>query len=349
VVRTARAGLRAARALECLLLFAAGAWLARAAALLSGVEGGAGTVTLLCGALAAASWWLEHPSELAATVRALDGSLRQQGALALAFELEERHAACGLSAMEELVRARVLARLRLAEAVRALSPSFFLPIAAPAVAGLVLLLVLDQRGTPAPASHLGALGAGLERALSAGLESEASDSAGVDTSREGEELQALLEQCESPASSAERTRAAGAARARLDALDRRLAERAARSAPVPRARLDEARAWIDALRTALPPGSAEAGPLSAPALETSAAATGGAAGDGSGPGSLTSAPPDGTISRPMAEPAHPASAPDSPPAPALGLQRGSHWPAEYDGVVERWVELSRAAHAGGRR
>lgn len=357
VVRCARAGLRAARALECALFFATGALLAHAAALLSGAEGSAWGVASLCGSLAAASWWLEHPCPLAATARALDVSLRHQGALALAFELEARRAAHGFSAMEELVRARVLARLRVAEAVRASLPSFFLPVAAPAVAGLLLLLVLDRRGAPAEeARDLGALGAGLERALSAGLGTEASDSelgAIADLHRHVRELRARLEfGAASPASAAERTRATEEARAHLEALDRRLAELAARE-PALRPRLDEARAWVDALAMVLPPASVEAGSRAAesrPAASLAAdpAATGGAA-SGTGAGSLTGAPPDGTISRPMAEPAPSTPAPDALPGPALGLQRGSFWPAEYDAVVERWVELSRAAQADDAR
>ncbi len=348
VVRLARVGLRAARVLECALFFATAALLVRAAALLSGVEGSAWGVATLCGSLAAASWWLEHPSPLATTARALDASLRHQGALALAFELEERRAARGFSALEELVRARVLARLRVGAAVRALFPSFFLPVVAPAVAGLFLLLVLDQRGAPAQeTSDLGALGAGLERALTAGFGSEASDpelAASAELHLEVRELRARLERCaESSATSAERMRAATEARARLEVLDRRLAELAARGAAVPHPRRNEARAWVDALRMALPPGALEAG-----SLEAGAAATAGADG-GTGPRDLTGAPPDGTISRPMAELARPTSAPDPLPGPALGLQRGSFWPAEYDAVVERWVELSRAAEAGQAR
>lgn len=346
VVRAARAGLRAARVLECALFFAAAALLARAAALLSGVEQGAGSVAILCGALAAASWWLEHPSPLSAAARALDDSLHHRGALTLALELEERRGARGLGAMEELVRARVLARLRLGEAVRALSPSFFLPLAAPAVAGLVFLLVQDLRAAPASAGDLESLSAGLARALGAVPEGEVTGSAPESASGAGpelRELQALLEQAAVPDSPA-RTRAAKEARVRLDVLDRRLAERAASATPALRPRLAEARVWIDALRAAL--GEPAAMP---PSLAESPAAPAGAAGDGTGPGNLTGAPPDGTISRPMAEPAPTTLAPGAPSDPALGLQRGSHWPAEYDAVVERWVELSRAARAGARR
>lgn len=354
VVRTARAGLRAARALECALFFATAGLLARAAALLSGVEGGTWGVAILCGALAAASWWLEHPSPLARTARALDACLHHQGALALAFELEQRGAAPGLNALEELVRARVLARLRVGKAVWALLPSLFLPLAAPAVAGLLLLLVLDRRGAPAEEhSDLAALGAGLERALTAGLAAAPDLELGTraDLRLELQELRARLRAYAGlPGSSAEKTLTAGEARARLEALDRRLAELVARDAAAPRPRLEEARAWIDALRMVLPSASRKPGSMDAPSMAAGAAASAGAAGDRTGPGSLTDAPPDGTISRPMAQPATlPSPAPDAPSAPALGLQRGNFWPPEYDAVVERWVELSRVAQAGKAR
>jgi hypothetical protein len=110
-----RASLRATLAVECALLFIAALLLARSAALLSQAGEGAWPAALLCGALCAAAWWLEHPLERAATARALDQRLRHHGALLLAYELEEKRAADGLNSMEALVRARVLERLRFAE------------------------------------------------------------------------------------------------------------------------------------------------------------------------------------------------------------------------------------------
>ena len=80
------------------------------------------------------------------------------------------------------------------------------------------------------------------------------------------------------------------------------------------------------------------------------AAPAGEGATGTGAGNLTGAAPDGTISRPMADPAAPPAAlPDAPPLASLGLQAGSFWPAEYDAVVERWIELSRAGEAPGDR
>jgi len=340
VVRAAQVGLHAARALECALLFAAGGLLALGAARLSGAHTGAWDVALLCGALAAASWWLEHPSPLVATVRALDVALHQRGALALAFELEESRAQGELSGMEELVRARVLARLSVRAALRAVFPPLFLPLAAPAVAALFLLFVLDQRGArEEPVGDLGTLGAELERALSVGLEPGSDRAAGeaVELRREVQELRSLLRTCvELPPSSVEGVRAAEEARVRLERLDQRVARelRSGDLARELRARLDEARGWIDALRTALP--------------EASATSENAGAG-GTGHGSLTATIQDGTISPPMVEPVLPPNAPETTPSVTLGLQAGSFWPAEYDSVVERWVELSRAAQAGHGR
>lgn len=337
-VRAAQAGLRAARALECALFFGAGVLLTLGAERLSGLQADAWNVALLCGALAAAAWWLEHPSRLVATARTLDGSLRHQGALALAFELEQTRAAHGLTAMEELVCARVRARLSVREAVRAVFPPLFLPLAAPAVAALFLLLVLDRRGgQEGPADDARSLVTGLERALPPGLEPEGADRAigqAVDLRREAQELRARLQaSAQSPPGSVERARAAEEARTLLERLDQQVARRLREpSASELRDRLDEARAWIDALRAALPVGAGS-----------------GAVAGGTSPGNLTGTPGDGTISRPMPGPgALPRDARVTSPTTTLGLQAGSFWPPEYDAIVERWVELSRAQAGNGR-
>ncbi len=95
-----------------------------------------------------------------------------------------------------------------------------------------------------------------------------------------------------------------------------------------RARLDEARVWLDALRTALVRGDG-----------------GGPAHDGS-QGELADGAADGTISRPSPDGrTRMDSAPPLPlvPAPLVGRQAGTPWSSEYAEVVARWVELSRAA------
>jgi hypothetical protein len=362
VVRGVSAGLRAARAAECALLFVAGALLAYGAALASGVErmdADAHAVALLCGCLCAVAWWLEHPVALDETAWALDRRLRHHGALATAFELEGRGAA-RRTAMEELVSLRVLERLRTGEAIRALFPPLFLPIAAPTTAALLLLLALEaRRGPPPPAVDLFALADGLERALPLGVIESGEDglgSAGEDgawTRALARELVRVLEVRQAlPRSSEEWARAPEGTRERLAELDRRLAELASRVAPRSelRGRLEEARAWVDALRMGLPPGGGVGGGTAgtSPRAEST-------------PGSLTADVPEGTILRPLPEPEPPPMNvdPAASPSPSsaaepgsrgqpLGLQAGNFWPSEYDAVVERWIELSRLARERAR-
>lgn len=366
VVGAVFASLRATLLVECALLFLAGVWSARGAALLSRAGPGSGLVLGLCGLLCALTWWLEHPLERAATARALDRRLRHHGALTTAYELERRSSGSArtaplrspleafspLNRMEQLVCARVLARLRFAEAFRALFPPLLVPVGAPLAAGLFLLLVVDaQRAAASAGVDLGALGAGLERAVSAAAldPGEAQPSRG-ELRRLLGEVQTLRTRLPDGAAPTEPERAVLAAR--LAELDRSLGERLASCAPddplarSQREHLEEARTWLDALRTGLAPGT-EAGSL------TGSEAVG------------TISPPDG--SRPAADPTAPDSPRASPSAPGpmsrtpdpvptavpddpasgehLGVQAGTFWPAEYDAVVERWIELSRAARA----
>lgn len=357
VVGAVFASLRATLLVECALLFLAGVWIARGAALLSHAGAGSGFALVLCGSLCALTWWLEHPLTRDTTARALDRRLRHHGALATAFELEQRHPSVlvdapraspldspldsPLNSMEQLVRARVLARLRFAEALQALFPPLLVPVGAPVAAGLFLLLVLDAQRAPAPAGvDLRALGEGLERAVAASA-LEAGEKAGPAAA----ELRRLLGEVHAlrlgladgaTPSGAEDGRESG--RSRLAELDQRLGELLARSEPSDplaqprRAHLEEARAWLDALRTGLANGTA-AGSLTAD----------GAGGTISPPRGV----PSGAPAAPGPMPPVPALAPPAPDDPTsgqpLGVQAGTFWPAEYDAVVERWIELSRAA------
>jgi hypothetical protein len=356
VVRAVRASLRATHAAESALLFATG-WLCARGALLSAPAAdraavGAAFVELLCGALCAATWWLEHRVELGSTARELDRRLGHRGALATAFELEQSRMG-ELSSMEELVRLRVLERLRTRQAVRAVFPSLLLPLGAPAVAALGLVLLTDahRAALPAPADPV-ALAAGLARALALGtLEPETAglEGAGEDGGLSREQLERLGEVLRAPSALPrtieEWTRAPEAVRERLAELDRRITDLAREVAPGSelRARLEEARTWLDALRT------------------SSAASPGGPSGTelagGSGTGGATKPPANGTISGSKAptdvpptprtiDPALPSTG--AAGAAQLGLQAGNAWPSEYDDVIERWIELSRAAQAGGR-
>lgn len=353
VVRQVRFSLKAAHAAEALLFFVAGSLAVRSATLVSRVSEAdlreawmlAGCTGLLC----AAAWWLEHPVRLHATARALDERLRHHGALLTAFEIEQRRPAQAATSMEELLRRRVMTRLRRDEAVRALFPPLFLPLAAPTLAGLALVLLVDAQRAPGPAAlDLLSLAEGLERALSAGearQESAKPASAGEDEDEPAREASRLL-------SSLLRTQRGlptteeGWREAPLEWLDRlaeldaRVAEAAERRpAGAVAERLEEARAWLDALRTGL-------------RAQTPPKDEGTGQADGTAPG------PQGTIS--PSAPARPTPMPPDPSLPpssiasasalatdgeALGRQAGNWWPKEYDPVVERFVELSRAARA----
>ena len=199
----------------------------------------------------------------------------------------------------------------------------------------MLVLALDARHAQEPEPHDAlALGAGLERALALGAEREGD---GADDEADGGHALASIQQELRQLEPLLAERAAGSASeadrrsrsAALETLDRRLAERAARApaASELRARLEEGRAWLDALRMELAAGSGSEG--SAP----------GTAGE-----SLTPGLSNGTISRPLSDPTSmpPSPVPPAEPAPALGLQAGTWWPREYDAVVARWLELSRA-------
>ena len=243
--------------------------------------------------------------------------------------------------MEELIRRHVLARLHVPRALRSTLPSLVLPVSAPVASALLLMVAIEARPAPVVATVAaeGLIG-GFQLALArAELHQAGVELAGADLARiqeEVAELRALLSAL--PAAEAEWTQASVqeriAARASLTDLDRHLAELAARVAPAsePRAELEEARAWLDALRMGL---NAPSDPIQ------------GLPGAGSGTDDLTSARADGTISRPFPDeskvmPSEPITQPAREPSAALGLAQGNWWPAEYDQVVARWVESSRA-------
>ncbi|HEX6883889.1 MAG TPA: hypothetical protein VF530_10955 [Planctomycetota bacterium] len=346
VVLAVRAALRLTRLAECVLLFVAALLLTRAAALVSGLAGAELTaawgVALLCGALCAAAWWLEHPQGARATARALDQRLRHHGALVTAFELETRAAR---SPMEALVSARVLARLRTGEALRALVPPLLLPVAAPSLAALALVLAVDARRAPPPrALDFMGLAEGLDQALALGTLDEArtglagEDPEGGLSRRQVQALGEVLHGRGALPYSAEAWQAdPEAARAAVARLDRRVAELARELEPGSElsGRLAEARVWLDALRMGLAAGAPE-GPGG---TEGSGGETPGAA-DGRISGSR--APAEVAPSSPAAMSQDPA--PDAAlPTPALGRQAGRWWPAEYDAVVARWLELAEAS------
>lgn len=359
VVRGVRASLRATHAVEALLFFVAGAFLVRGATLLSSAAEPdpheAWGLALLGGVLCAACWWLEHPVRVLDTARALDRRLRHHGALLTAFEIEERGPARPLTAMEELLRTRVLARLRPREALAALFPPLLLPVAAPTLAALALLLVVDARRAPRVETvDFAHLAEGLEQALAAGAlgapgasapGAPGADSAPGLSDEDARALAGLLRARASlPRSEEAWRRDPEGVEARLEALDRRVADLSAHVGEGElRRHLTEARTWLDALRMGL-----AAGVPGAPGADSGA---------GTGPGQGTAGTLEGTISRPDSAgdptpmPPEPSAAPPgahlAPRAGALGLQAGPWWPAEYDGVVNGWIERTRAARAAG--
>lgn len=341
VVRGTRSALRAARAGESALFFAAGALLARAAAALSGVraddpEGWA--LYALAGLLAALAWWLEHPVDGRALAGELDRRLRHQGALVTALELEAR--ARALSAMEALVRERVLERLRPKEALRATLPALFLPLAAPVCAGLLLALAVERtRESPAQSqAELGRLAAGLDAALgpAAGDAWSAEEAGTLDSRALRETLDLLDRGAEVARRALEPGADPAASREELRALERELAALSSRL-PRPsdlRAHVEEARAWSDALATELEREGGAGAPASIDAAASGGQPSGGAS------GALVAG---GELERPSPVPARgpPAGGVQPASSTAPGSGEGSWWPPEYDGVVRRWVELRR--------
>ena len=341
VVGTVHHGLRVALAAECLLLGVAAALLTAAASVLEGSTPGACLpAALVAAACAGATWWLEQVRARADVVRTLDRRLRHHGALLTAHELELRPGP--RTPLEELVRARVLARLRLDEAVRALFPPLFVPLAAPVAAALALLFAVEARPTePVAPVDFGHLAAGLEQALAmggidagaAGLRGEDEDGS-LSRAQAEEVFAALGARRALPYRAEDWTREPEAVRARVAELEAELHElstRVERDSALG-ARLEAARPWLDALKAGLEQAGGGPSAVGEPG-------TGGEA--GTGPTA------DGTISGSShrAEGSDPATGPSGAvpaPAPLLGTQDGTWWPPEYDGLVARWVELSRA-------
>ena len=339
VVSSVRLGLRIARAAESLLVGLAAALILCAAAAASELElGAAAGLALLCGLCAAASWWLEHPVAAERTARELDLCLRHHGALTTAYELEGH--ARALAPLEQLVQARVLARLRLDEAVRALFPPLFVPVAAPVAAALLLFFVREAQPVGEPvAVDYSALASGLERALSmstltaesAGLAGEDEDG-GLSSAQAQEIFSALHARSTLPFQAEDWRRDPAGLAAKVTALDAELSEllaRVERESELAE-HIEAARPWLDALRAGLAAEAATAGGPGSAGQAGSGGTNQGTIG-GSSPARASSAPAP-----------NPSIASEPGPAPGLGTQAGTWWPAEYDGLVARWVELSRA-------
>lgn len=342
VVCAVQRGLSLALAAESALVGVAAALLTSAAAVLEGGKPlepvGAALVAALC---AAGAWWLEQVRDRAEVVRELDRRLRHHGALLTAHELEQRPGP--RAPLEELVCTRVLARLRFDEAVRALFPPLFVPVAAPVAAGLALLFAVESRPIePVAPVDFAHLAAGLEQALAmggidagaAGLRGEDEDGS-LSRAQAEEVFAALGARRALPYRAEDWTREPEAVRARVAELEAELHELSTRVERTSElgTRLEAARPWLDALRAGLERSAGGSAGLPM-------AGTAGEAGTGpTGDGTITGSPPGARSSDPATSPS-PGARPA--PAPLLGTQAGTWWPPEYDGLVSRWVELSRA-------
>ena len=238
------------------------------------------------------------------------------------------------------MQARVLARLRLDEAVRALFPPLFVPVAAPVAAALLLFFVREAQPVGEPvAVDYSALASGLERALSmstlttesAGLAGEDEDG-GLSSAQAQEIFSALHARSTLPFQAEDWRRDPAGLAAKVTALDAELSEllaRVERESELAE-HIEAARPWLDALRAGLAAEAATAGGPGSAGQAGSGGTNQGTIG-GSSPARASSAPAP-----------NPSIASEPGPAPGLGTQAGTWWPAEYDGLVARWVELSRA-------
>jgi hypothetical protein len=333
LVRTASRARSAFQLVVALLLGIGGACVMQGALVLSGGEprsAGAWIVASLAGFLCALAWRLENPVSEAATARALDRGLHQQGGLLAAWEA---HGASSRSTLAQLAEARCLSRIELPAAIRAGMPSIVLPVAAPLVGAAVLALSLEAREASRAAPRLELLDtiAGLARSsqalateLGSDVDPEDAEPAELEALSLAEDLATRARALEEASGRPERGADAHSDTAgELEACERglfRLSELVG-DRPDLRERVAEAQNALDSGRRALDPGGAGAGAAGGPDARD---VTGGpVAGTMPGPADRTRPSP-----RPSAE--H-----------ERGAFTGTYWPAEYDGIVSEWVERAR--------
>jgi len=322
-VLSARRRWLAARWVENALAGGAAACLALAAAALSGATPGSegrAAAAGLCGVLAALTLAAERRRSVRCFAQSLDQWLGEAGALATAFECEERAGAGPLAALHVARTASRLDRSRLRAAVSPPSPVFLAALAvAAALAALASELGQMSMGRPSPAVLAGAalsrvtdLAARGEGLAPAEIEQALRDAAGL------VDLEA--------ASPAERAQTE-------EALELLLAGRnlgaGSRSA---------ARDLLERLR------QTAAGPARG---SGSGAGPAGAGPAGSGEPPVAAGPPGRTMSGPPeATSSVPATRPSPVPAPsaaAAGPPAGRWWPRRHAAVVSGYVERTRAA------
>ncbi|MEW6071632.1 MAG: hypothetical protein AB1726_03420, partial [Planctomycetota bacterium] len=271
-------GLSAARWGESVLV-GAGALLTTLAAAAAGPAGGGRgeilAVALLGGLFAAATWRLAHRIDARSIARRLDRRLRHHGALFTAWEAEKMRED---SPLVRLLCARVLERLRMGEAVRAIAPPLAAPLAAPLLGALLFALALDAR--PASPAGRGREPVGFDEAL-AGLAPAAFEAWDAGTADEATVRAVAAVQSRLRALEAELGRPAAdpaLLRAEVEAADRELVRLDARAVADPhlRERLAAVRPHLDAARMGL--GEESAGSAAAAGGEGGGAGAGPAAG-----------------------------------------------------------------------
>jgi len=324
-----------------------------ASALHSGVEGLDPEVRFLAGfgfLLASLAWAREHRRGSRWIARALDRRLRFAGALYTAYEIEERAVAReAMGELEELVLGRVLARLRPAEAIRAMFPPLFLPIAAPVLSAGFLVLTLEER-RPGEAFDVDVAGLSSEMVSAVGaLGADALNAReeGSLAPRDAEELLEVWNRMKGMDRRLAEGRRIdelerGALLSDLEGVEASLARLVGRMDEDPelRSRLETARNVLEAIRSglALKGGStadSEADPGSRgvpPGVDSrtpNALASTGSGEEGTIPGSSS---PTGVPNEPPAG--------DDPPVsrPSELVGAGRFWPASYDRLVTAWVQ-----------
>lgn len=302
---------------------------------------------LLAGGCSAACWMREHHQGAAQIARSLDLRMRHQGALVTAYELEARSESSALGGL--LVR-RVLERLRLREALRAMFPSLVVPIATPLLGLGLLGLSLDiQRDEASRAADIGALTEGMLGALS-GLD-QASLAAADAEAIQGDTLRELLSLSDRAQALSRRAELLGPQPEQLlgelGSLEEDMGEMAAKLQGLPELTrpLEQAANWMDAARMELVASSRPTRPDLSPKPGSGAPGTvtpDAEKGMMSGPAAKGGAQAAGDAGPQAPQVAEPGPA-ASPPPSSSGSLAGDLWPSEYDGVISSWIELQRNA------
>jgi len=340
VVVHVQKGLFAARMAEAVLVLAAGFGLTLSVAVHSGAEpfhAETLTVALIAATLVGATWFYAHRIAAHAIARDLDLHLRHQGGLVTAWELEARG---DMGPFALLTVRRVLRKLRPGDAMRALLPPIWLPLAAPLLAAVLVSEVLEDSREAPPPPRLQGLATGLvegvealQREYSLAVEEGRAGSADTGDVTLGREVAGLVSAARDlDRKAGEPGVAASEVKERAQALDRTLSSLIQRLAadPVLRTALREARVHSSAVGDALGNGASSG-------ADTTSMATL----DGSGAGDEYGE--SATGSDIMVDSTPPRKGQERADAKERGTVSGPWWSPAYDGVVEHWVEARRKA------